>query len=168
MHNGKLIEYLISRKVSIPFAKQYLKEAYYTVHDKKYFALAFENNLGGFELRNATFKTGSSPKYFTTIPGADGSRINVFEGFMDYLSCCTHFKKKPRYTTIILNSLSFLPLTLNRLNESGIQAVNLYLDNDLAGKTASKRIIDTCKKVNDLAPLIYPGHKDFNEFLMAN
>jgi len=44
--------------------------------------------------------------------------------------------------------------------------VNLFLDNDNAGRTATQKIIITCGKVNDLAPVIYPHHKDFNDFLM--
>jgi len=163
--NPALIQYLKFRKVSPFFSAMFLKEAYYTVHDKKYFALAFKNDKGGFELRNAIFKSCSSPKWITTIPAADMSKLNVFEGFMDYLSCCTHFNQIPRFQTIVLNSLAFLP----RIDPILFAAkeINLFLDNDPAGRNATGKIFENCTNVKDWAQVIYPKHKDFNEFLMS-
>ncbi len=165
LNNPALIQYLNSRKISRPFAYKFLKEAFYKVHGRKYFALAFKNDKDGYELRNAFFKTGSSPKYFTTIPGTDNSKINIFEGFMDFLSCCTRYNKIPRFRTIVLNSLSFLPRIENELQQAN--EVNLFLDNDPAGMAASQMIVNKYDQVKDWAPVIYPGHKDFNEFLMG-
>jgi hypothetical protein len=164
LENPALIQYLRSRKILMPFARRILKEAYYTVHGKQYFALAFANDKGGYELRSAYFKTGSSPKYFTTIRGKDNSKLNVFEGFMDYLSCCTFYKQVPSFRTIILNSLSFLPKIEAEL--VGTYEVNLLLDNDQAGRTATQNLMTTYKHIQDWAPILYPDHKDFNEFLM--
>ena len=164
LRNPALLQYLESRKVSLHFAQRFLKEAYYSVHGKRYFALAFENDKGGYELRNALFKTGSSPKYCTTIQGVDHSRINVFEGFMDFLSCCTYYKRIPRSRTIILNSLSFLPKIEPVLSD--VTEVNLFLDNDQSGRAATQTIFNKHNKVTDWAPVIYPDHKDFNEFVM--
>lgn len=160
-----LIKYLNSRKISLIFSKMYLKEANYTVHHKKYFALAFKNDRGGYELRNEFFKGGSSPKYFTTIPGPDPSRLSIFEGFMDFLSACTYYDQLPACKTIILNSLSFLPRIESELAIA--KTVNLYLDNDTAGRKATQKILDSHSQVKDYAQIIYPNHKDFNEFLMS-
>jgi len=162
--NPALIHYLRSRRVSLTFALRFVKEAYYTVHGKQYFALAFANDKGGYELRNAYFKTGSSPKYFTTIRGKDNSKLNVFEGFMDFLSCCTFYRQVPSFRTIILNSLSFLPKIEAEL--VGTYEVNLLLDNDQAGRTATQNLMTTYNHITDWAPVLYPDHKDFNEFLM--
>jgi len=159
-----LLQYLGNRKVSRRFSRLYLKEARYSVHGHRYFALAFKNDNGGYELRNAKFKTGSSPKYFTTITGEDNRTINVFEGFMDFLSCCTYFNRIPSYRTIILNSLSFLPRIESMLHDA--MKVNVFFDNDPAGRTATQKITDTCGKIKDWAPVIYPDYKDFNEFMM--
>jgi hypothetical protein len=164
LRNPALIQYLNSRRVSVPFARKFLKEAYYSVHGKRYFALAFKNDKDGYELRNAFFKTGSSPKYCTTIPGADNSKINVFEGFMDFLSCCTLYNRIPRSRTIVLNSLSFLPRIKPLLADA--KEINLFLDNDAAGRTATQTVISKNANVNDWAPVIYPYHKDFNDFLL--
>ncbi len=159
-----LLQYLRIRKVSLTFARKYLKEAYYTVHDRRYFALAFKNDKGGHELRNAKFKSGTSPRYITSIAGTDHSRLNVFEGFMDFLSCCTHYNRIPNSDTIVLNSLSFLLRTEQRMQDVG--GINLFLDNDTAGRTANQKIIRSYDKVTDWSKIIYPDHKDFNAFLM--
>ena len=159
LRNPALIQYLTSRKVSLPFGQRFLKEAYYSVHDKRYFALAFKNDKGGYELRSSFFKTGSSPKNFTTITGTDNSKINVFEGFMDFLSCCTHYNKIPRFRTIVLNSLSFLPRIDSELEQA--REVNLFLDNDPAGMAATQKIVNRGMQVKDWAPVLYPAHKDF-------
>jgi hypothetical protein len=161
-----LFDYISLRRVNVGLAKRFLNEASYSVHGKNYFALAFRNDMGGYELRNAWFKTGSSPKYFTTIPGADDSQINVFEGFMDFLSCCTFYRKVPFFTTIVLNSLSFLPKIEAVL--ANVKTINLYLDNDPAGRTATKRIMSVHPLVKDWAPVIYSDTKDFNEFLIKS
>ena len=115
-------------------------------------------------MRNEHFKSGNTPKYYSTIQGADHSMVNVFEGFMDFLSCCSFYHSIPVFNTIILNSLSFLPRIESLLHDS--LKVNLFLDNDTAGRTATQKIVNTCGNVKDWAPLIYPDHKDFNEFLM--
>jgi len=164
LSNPALIQYLRFRKVSLSFARRFVNEAYYTVHGKRYYALAFANDKGGYELRNAYFKTGSSPKYFTTLRGKDPSKLNVFEGFMDFLSCCTFYKQVPGFRTIILNSLSFLPKIETEF--VGKIEVNLLLDNDQAGRTATQNLMTTYKNIRDWAPILYPDHKDFNEFLM--
>lgn len=159
-----LFGYLKTRRITMSFAKLFLKEAKYTVHGKEYFALAFRNDLGGYELRNAFFKTGSSPKYFTTITGDDPSQLNIFEGFMDFLSSCSYYGRLPRFRTIVLNSLSFLPKIESEIISSTV--VNLFLDNDLAGMKASDKVKFMHGRVKDWAPVLYPDHKDFNDFLV--
>jgi hypothetical protein len=165
LQHPALIQYLAKRKVSLLFARTFLKEAYYSVHGSKYFALAFRNDKGGYELRSESYKTGSSPKFITTIPGEYKSSINVFEGFMDFLSCCTYYDRVPANRTIILNSLSFLPRIEDVLARS--RQVHLFLDNDEAGRNAAKKILDKYNSAKDWAPIIYPDYKDFNDFHMG-
>jgi DNA primase len=158
-----LKDYLTSRRVNLDIAKMFVSEASYSVHGKEYFALAFKNDLGGYELRNAYFKTGSSPKYYTTIEGIDSTRVNIFEGFMDFLSCCTLYGHGPRFRTIVLNSLSFLPRIEQSIASS--KSINLYLDNDRAGWMAAEKFKADHNQVKDLATILYPHHKDLNDFL---
>jgi len=159
-----LFSYLKTRRITMTFAKMFLREAIYIVHGREYFALAFRNDLGGYELRNAFFKTGSSPKYFTTITGDDPSQLNIFEGFMDFLSCCSFYGRLPIYRTIVLNSLSFLPKIENEIQSARV--INLFLDNDLAGMKASDKVKALHPRVMDRALVLYPNHKDLNDFLV--
>jgi len=159
-----LFSYLKTRRITMTFAKMFLREAIYNVHGREYFALAFRNDRGGYELRNAFFKTGSSPKSYTTISGDNPSQLNIFEGFMDFLSCCSYYGRLPKFRTIVLNSLSFLPKIESEIISSTV--VNLFLDNDLAGMKASDKVKYMHGRVKDWAPVLYPDHKDFNDFLM--
>ena len=59
------------------------------------FAVGFRNDAGGWELRSARFKGGSSPKHITTIDNRSDTVI-AFEGFMDFLAYLS--LKYPRTT----------------------------------------------------------------------
>ncbi len=164
LQNRALIEYLYNRKITPGKAANHVKEAYYQVNGKQYFALAFENDKGGFELRNKYFKGSSSPKAITTISGT-GKAVNIFEGFIDFLSALEfHKTTKPLNTCIILNSVSNLQTIINTLED--YQHINLYLDNDKAGNQAAQTIKSRYPKVKDYSKIIYPYHKDFNEYLI--
>jgi hypothetical protein len=163
LQNRALIEYLLSRKITPAKAANYLQEAYYKVNDKQYFALAFKNDRGGFELRNKYFKGSSSPKAVTTIPGT-GKVVNIFEGFFNFLSALEHYRTaKPAGSCIVLNSVSNLENILNTLEQ--YNHVNLYLDNDRAGELAAETIKSRFKRVKDYSKSIYENFNDFNEFL---
>ena len=100
IQNKALIQYLATRKIPLHIAKNYLQEAYYLANNKKYFALAFKNNKGGYELRNKYFKGGTSPKYYTSIISNTKS-LNIFEGVYDFLSALVYYKaSQPNNDTI--------------------------------------------------------------------
>jgi hypothetical protein len=160
-----LINYLKNRGIDVAIAKMYVQEAYYLIDSRQYFALAFKNDLGGYELRNKHFKGGSSPKYFTTIPGKDPAGLNIFEGFFDFLSFATYFTHSYREnTSVILNSLVYLKNFLPQLGK--YERVNIFLDNDEPGRNSTRRIQEIKPCSIDHMPLIYPAYKDFNVFLM--
>jgi DNA primase len=46
------------------------------------------------------------------------------------------------------------------------RTIRLYLDNDPAGRQATTGILKRFTQVKDMARVIYPDHKDFNEFWM--
>ncbi len=165
LQNRALIEYLFNRKITPGKAANHVQEAYYTVNDKQYFALAFENDKGGFELRNKYFKGSSSPKATTTISGP-GKAVNIFEGFIDFLSALEfHKTNKPLNTCIILNSTSNLDTIINTLQP--YQHINLYFDNDTAGDQAAETIKSRYQIVNDYSKIIYPNYNDLNDFLTS-
>ena len=163
IQNNILIEYLAKRKISHSTALKFLKEAYYTAENKpgkQYFALAFANDAGGYELRNSYWK-GCSSKDITTIPGGEGA-VNVFEGFFDFLAAYQyHSPIKKMNKTIVLNSTANVNRAIKAME--GAQRINLYLDNDAPGDEAAESIINYypfAKKRN----YIYQSSKDFAEF----
>ena len=166
LQNVALIQYLENRKIPFEIADLYLNQAYYEAKNKKYFAIAFKNDLGGYELRNKYFKGSNSPKGITTLQSNQSTKsVNVFEGFMDYLSALVYFGvKKPYDTTIILNSVSHLGRVFNILEQ--YQEINLYLDNDKAGEDTANRITAKYPKTVNRSKRLYPDNKDFNEFLI--
>ena len=85
---------------------------------------------------------------------------------MDFLSCCSYYGRVPKFRTIVLNSLSFLPKIENVI--TSVKIINLYLDNDKAGWTATDKVKANHDRVKDWAPILYPDHKDFNEFLIKS
>ncbi len=164
LQNRALLQYLASRKITLHKAANFVKEAYYQVNGKQYFALAFENDKGGFELRNKYFKGCSSPKAITTIKRSNRA-ANIFEGLMDFLSALEfHKTTNPVSTCIILNSVSNLDNIISSLQD--YQHINLYLDNDTTGERATEKIKSTCKIVHDFSKIIYPDCNDFNDYLI--
>lgn len=165
LQNKALIQYLDSRNIPLKIASHYLQESYYQVNDKQYFALAFKNDKGGYELRNKYFKGCTSPKYFTTIPG-NLEHLNIFEGFFNFLSALVYYKTdRPLNSTIVLNSLSFVGNTLDIINQ--FKTINLFLDNDEAGCNAVYKYQNAHPKVNDYSKFIYPNKNDFNDYIKS-
>ncbi len=168
LRNTALIQYLESRKIDTSIAVKYCREAYYktTASDKQYFSVAFENDLHGFELRNKYFKNSSSPKTITTIPGESDQAVNVFEGFMDFLSALTWFKTdQPANDTIVLNGAGFIDDFIYLMPKYA--RINLFLDNDTTGKEKSKHVQNLRPDAINRSVLLYPKYKDFNDFIIA-
>jgi len=164
LQNKALIQYLSLRKIPFNLAKNYISEAYYKTGNKQYFALAFKNNSNGYELRNKYFKGSTHPKDITTIEIKNSHSINIFEGFMDYLTALQFFKTdKPNQTTIILNSTTNTNKTLSIIKQ--YKTVNLFLDNDSTGTKAVETYQTAHPNIKNRALEFYPTHKDFNEFL---
>ena len=86
-----LLAYLQGRGINLELAKRECREARYIHNGKRYFAIAFPNGSGGFEVRNPYFKGCIAPKEISHIRQAGKARTAcyVFEGFMDYLSFLT-------------------------------------------------------------------------------
>lgn len=82
----KLLQYLAERGLKKSDVFSFLWEISYKTSDKTVFALGFANDAGGWELRNPYFKGCMAPKSISTIKGKGGQRLQIFEGFMDFLS----------------------------------------------------------------------------------
>ena len=94
--------------------------------------------------------------------------VAVFEGVFDFLSAMVWDKSALDGGVIVMNSVAMKAQTLAVLRQSGVPLVNLYLDNDRAGKTLAAEMQQELSGVNvvDCSGL-YAEYKDFNEFLQA-
>lgn len=169
-----LLSYLQERGINTELAKKECSEARFTHNGKRYFAIAFSNQSGGYEIRNRYFKGCIAPKDISHIkqPGERREVCYVFEGFMDYLSFLTlRLENCPKYPDfdrqdyIILNSVANVNKALYPLES--YERIHCFLDNDRAGMEAMQQIrneYDSTRYIRD-ASQIYNGCKDLNEYL---
>lgn len=158
-----LLRYLAERGIPREIAQRYCVQVDYNLHNKRYYAIGFENNAHGYELRNSFFKGSYPPKHITHITNGN-PRCNVFEGFIDVLSA-ERLGYNDGTDTIVLNSVSNLNKALAPLREYSV--VSCYLDNDNAGRAALAKLQNELgDKVMDKSAL-YPNHKDVNDYLMS-
>ena len=158
----KLLLYLTERGLQRSDTSLFLSEVYYRVSEKCFFALGFPNDAGGWELRNPYFKGCFAPKAITTIKGTDSHKLQLFEGFMDFLSW-RKLHPEGQDDSIILNSLTLLPKLIPTLHPYPI--IEGLLDNDEAGDRATKQLIDAGLPVKDMRAC-YAPYKDINEYLI--
>ena len=158
----KLLLYLTERGLQPSDVSPFLSEVYYRVSEKCFFALGFQNDAGGWELRNPYFKGCFAPKAITTIKGTDSHKLQLFEGFMDFLSW-RKLHPEEQADSIILNSLTLLPKLIPTLHPYPI--IESLLDNDEAGDRATKQLIDAGLPVKDMRAC-YAPYKDINEYLI--
>ena len=158
----KLLLYLTERGLQRSDISPFLSEVYYKVSEKCFFALGFQNDAGGWELRNPYFKGCFAPKAITTIKGTDSHKLQLFEGFMDFLSW-RKLHPEGQDDSIILNSLTLLPKLIPTLHPYPI--IESLLDNDEAGNQATKQLFDAGLPVKDMRAC-YAPYKDINEYLI--
>lgn len=169
-----LLAYLQERGINTALAKRECREAHFTNNGKRYFAIAFPNLSGGYEIRNRYFKGCIAPKEISHIrqQGEVRRTCYVFEGFMDYLSFLTlRMKSCPNNPEldgqdyIVLNSVSNVSKALRPLGS--YERIHCFLDNDYAGMEAVRQI--RMEYGRDLyirdASVSYHGCKDLNEYL---
>ena len=160
----QLINYLESRKLKLQLAKEYCKEVSFKLNDKNFYAIGFQNESKGYELRCKYFKGSCSPKDVTLIKN-NADKLLLFEGFIDFLSwfsCKQFFTGNHDY--LILNTLSFLNKSKALIKE--YNEVLLFLDNDEAGNKATAELIGAgLSKCIDMSKR-YSGFKDLNDSLV--
>lgn len=162
--NEYLANYLNQRGIRLKTAKPYCREVTFSIEMKKYQAIGFENNSGGFELRNSWFKGSSSPKDITFFDQGAKS-ICLLEGFMDFLSLLElRPQLNPKTNFLVLNSVALSAKSQHVLERH--TAVFLFLDRDTAGKNTTEKLLNS--GINGIdASHFYKDHKDVNELLMA-
>ena len=163
LESPALLKYLADRGIPRNIAQRYCVQVDYELHGKRYYAIGFENNAHGFELRNSFFKGSYPPKHITHIANGN-ARCNVFEGFIDFLSA-ERLGYNDGLDTIVLNSVSNLQKAILTLGDYTV--IQCYLDNDTAGRAALARLQrEFGDKVMDKSAL-YTNHKDLNDYLMS-
>lgn len=171
--HSALLSYIKSRLVMTDIAKLYCEEIHYQLHGRYYFAIAFRNNSGGYEIRNAYYKGCYRNKDITLLPYKSGlvqEHLCLFEGFMDFLSYMTlHYQNNSHICIqqeadfMVMNSVSNLKKVLEVV--STYKHIHCYLDNDLAGhKTVETLRGLYADRIKDES-VRYQEYKDLNDYL---
>jgi len=164
------------RRINREVAVEYLNVIRYrnTQSEKEYYGFGMKNLSGGVEVRSASdefpFKSALNGRDISLIPGADerSQSVYVFEGMTDFLSLLTLMSSHDLDgDTIIMHSLSSFDRTVDKISEKDYQRINLFLDNDLAGREATQKFRQVFgQRIDDQSPAYLP-HKDLNELLQA-
>lgn len=125
------------------------------------YAIGFKNDKGGWAIRNEHYKISSKPNGFTTI-GEDTEKVNLFEGFINFLSALTHFGRTEfNNRTYVLNGAGNISALLPLIRH---KQVMYFGDNDETGNKLLRRIRKHGTKVEDCR-VYYEFFSDFNEYL---
>jgi hypothetical protein len=159
-----LLKYLKKRHIPLAIAEKFCKEIDFLLYGKTRTVIGFQNNAGGYELRSADFKGSSSPKDVTFFDH-NKERLNVFEGFFNFLSHQTINKDQiqPLANFLVLNSLSFFLKERERMEQH--QQIHLFLDRDSAGEKFTQQALQWSKKYIDQSHT-FKKNKDLNEYLI--
>jgi hypothetical protein len=164
LQHPALIRYMESRKITLHTAFSYLKEIHYKNAKGQFFGVGYQNDSEGYVLRSEIMKKPINLGHtgIKTFAVGGSKNVSIFEGMFDFLSCIEHYKRLPRCTVIILNSVTNLSKAMKLLERA--ETVYSYLDNDDAGQKATKKMRDAGLNILDQSN-IYKGYKDFNEYL---
>ena len=149
------------------FSNRYCNELHYTIRDKNYYAVAFKNDKGGYELRNKFFK-GCTSNDITTIHELQSDNWLVFEGFFDFLSYKELAGKL--CNAIVMNSVVNVSKAISRLRVLKAGKIYVCADADAAGRQVVKKISEAfgADDVIDLSGYYASKNcKDFNELLQT-
>lgn len=164
-----LKRYLSARNIPLDVARQYCREISFELYDKIHLAIGFQNDNGGYELRNQYFKGSSSPKEPRLIRSNDDQNLIVFEGFFNFLSYQTlqgnHKTDLPNLqpSFLILNSLAFFERSRSMMET--YRSISLCLDRDALGQRCTKKALEWSDKYKDLS-VGYKQFKDLNDYLV--
>ncbi len=170
LSNRALIGYLDKRGIPLEIATMAVQEMHYTRQGKPYFALAFANDSGGYELRNPYFKGTHGVKDITWMKrGNDIHQLAVFEGFMDMLSAIhVYAKHLKNRSLLVLNSVALKERALTAIRGSEVQTVQLFLDRDASGQQLATYFREQLPEIQVIDESHhYSGHKDINAWWMA-
>jgi hypothetical protein len=163
-----LLEYLRSRGVleqAIQLGRLHAVEFDRIGEDgerKHLYGVGWQNNSGGWEVRNRYGKNSIKPKDFLHIE-SESHKVHIFEGMMDYLSALKEYPEIARDHTFLLNGLGMAERVINRLKEmNSVRDISLYLDHGTGGYRFRDVFKGHFPHAKDMAYL-YAGFGDYNE-----
>ena len=158
-----LTDYLAERGIPYAVASHHCFRLNYGVRGKRYFAIGFQNVVGGYEIRSRYFKGCVPPKDVSLVKmeSSPTGVCSLFEGFMDFLSAATLGLETG--DSLVLNSVANVGKAVKHLD--GYGRIDCFLDRDEAGR----RTLEALKghyggRVCNCSAL-YDGCKDLNEYL---
>lgn len=170
LSNPALIRYLEQRCIPLEIARDYVQEMHYTRMGKPYFALAFANDSGGYELRNPYFKGTHSVKDITLVKRkGDAGSVALFEGFMDMLSALVIYANDLKDTSLlVLNSVALKDKALAAIRAIGARTIQFFPDHDTSGRELVAWFMEQLPGMDVVdQSRRYAGHKDVNAWLVA-
>lgn len=164
LRNRNLLDYALCRSLDTRLLQNYCKEVYYKEGETEWYSIGFQNDSGGYALRNKFMKRAYPPGDITHIRNGS-NHLLIFEGFMDFLSYLTVYpEKEKQYDFIILNSnANKEKIGENRLSK--FAKVFLFLDNDRSGNETKKFFFSQRENVVDCSSL-YSSFNDLNDWLV--
>ena len=160
IENINLKKYLFQRGLSEK-TYTFIKEIHFKINGKNLYAIGFENQSGGCELRNSFYK-GSLGKKDISLIKKNSKNIYVFEGFFDALTFI-EINENFNGDLMVLNSISMYKKAKDILKN--YEEIFLFLDNDSAGeKMKNEMLLDFPNAVD--SSLMYKNFKDLNDFLI--
>ena len=177
IQNPVIFSYLSKRGIPTHLSERYLREVRYRNNKtgKEFFAFGMGNRSGGYEIRAASdeykFKSALIVRDISVINGQsqEGKTVNIFEGMLDFLSLVAMFNvSRLSGDSIVMHSLSSFQQTIIAIKSMGYEKVNLFLDNNRAGKEYSQKFqFDLGETVISQSHLFEP-YEDINDALVAN
>ncbi|MBB6326933.1 MULTISPECIES: toprim domain-containing protein [Algoriphagus] len=127
-----LVNYIRTRGLEPNEISDFAKEVHWGNKGRKYFAVGFPNESGGWVLRSSIFKGNILGGGISIQVLGTPERIKIFEGWFDFLSYLK-LSGATDLKAIILNSTANLKLSLILDVLAECEVVDLYLDNDATG-----------------------------------
>lgn len=165
LNDAVLLGYIHKRRIPVEIARRFCEEVDFLLYGKKNTAIGFQNNAGGYELRNENFKGSSAPKEITFVDNHT-EQIVVFEGFFSFLSFCTinRHQEAPLTNCLVLNSLSFFEKSRPLMEQ--YKQVHLILDRDTAGMNHTRKALQWDENKYIDRSNFYHSQKDLNDWLI--
>jgi len=128
-----------------------------------YIGVGLPNDSGGWSIRSTWFRGATTPANVSTVKTVDGAtQVMLLEGMTDWFSYVVLYGE-PDYDVIVLNSLVYIPLLIDRLKKYNI--VHGWLDSyDPANQKMSLMADEGVQLIDHRAT--FEGHNDFNDYLI--